>query len=44
MGKRALLSVFYKEGILPLASFLKEEGWELLSTGGTSKYLREHKI
>ena len=44
MKKRALLSVFYKDGILELASFLSEAGWEILSTGGTSKYLQENKI
>ena len=44
MKKRALISVFYKDGILELASFLAETGWEILSTGGTSKYLQENKI
>ena len=44
MKKRALISVFYKDGILELASFLNGAGWEILSTGGTSKYLQEHKI
>ncbi|MDR1903672.1 MAG: bifunctional phosphoribosylaminoimidazolecarboxamide formyltransferase/IMP cyclohydrolase, partial [Treponema sp.] len=39
MQKRALISVFYKEGISGLASFLAGSGWELLSTGGTAKYL-----
>jgi len=42
--KRALVSVFYKDGILELASFLTGSGWEILSTGGTSKYLQENKI
>jgi phosphoribosylaminoimidazolecarboxamide formyltransferase/IMP cyclohydrolase len=53
--RRALISVFNKDGILELASFLTESkkggaseedvpGWEILSTGGTSKYLQEHKI
>jgi len=27
-----------------LASFLTNSGWEILSTGGTSKYLQENKI
>jgi phosphoribosylaminoimidazolecarboxamide formyltransferase/IMP cyclohydrolase len=36
---RALISVFNKEGITALASFLNEAGWEILSTGGTSKHL-----
>jgi len=44
MKKRALVSVFYKDGILELASFLTGSGWEILSTGGTSKYLQENKI
>ena len=44
MKKRALISVFYKDGILELASFLSGSGWEILSTGGTSKYLQENKI
>ena len=44
MKKRALISVFYKDGILELASFLNESGWEIISTGGTSKYLQDNKI
>jgi len=44
MKKRALLSVFNKDGILELASFLNSTSWEILSTGGTSKYLQENKI
>ena len=44
MKQRALISVFCKDGILELASYLKEAGWEILSTGGTSKYLQEHDI
>ena len=44
MKKRALISVYDKNGILELASFLAEAGWEILSTGGTSKYLQENKI
>ena len=44
MTKRALISVFYKDGILELASYLNEAGWEILSTGGTSKHLQENKI
>jgi phosphoribosylaminoimidazolecarboxamide formyltransferase/IMP cyclohydrolase len=42
--KRALISVFYKEGILELASFLAQSGWEILSTGGTAKHLQENRI
>ncbi|WP_461246750.1 bifunctional phosphoribosylaminoimidazolecarboxamide formyltransferase/IMP cyclohydrolase [Treponema sp. R6D11] len=44
MKKRALLSVFYKDGLLELASFLNNNGWEIISTGGTSKFLQENKI
>jgi len=44
MKKRALISVFCKDGILELASHLSEAGWEILSTGGTSKHLQESKI
>jgi len=44
MKKRALISVFYKDGILELASFLRDSGWEIISTGGTSAYLQENKI
>jgi phosphoribosylaminoimidazolecarboxamide formyltransferase/IMP cyclohydrolase len=44
MKQRALISVFNKEGILDLASCLIGLGWELLSTGGTSKYLQENGI
>ena len=42
--KRALISVFYKEGIEKQAKKLVDNGWEILSTGGTSKYLREFNI
>jgi phosphoribosylaminoimidazolecarboxamide formyltransferase/IMP cyclohydrolase len=44
MAKRALISVFNKDNIHELASFLSESGWEILSTGGTSKYLTAHNI
>jgi len=44
MKKRALLSVFYKDGLLDLASFLNVNGWEIISTGGTAKFLLENKI
>ncbi|MDR2181818.1 MAG: bifunctional phosphoribosylaminoimidazolecarboxamide formyltransferase/IMP cyclohydrolase [Treponema sp.] len=39
--KRALISVFDKNGIADLASFLHGAGWEIISTGGTAKYLAE---
>lgn len=39
--KRALLSVSDKTGIVELGSALAERGWQLLSTGGTARTLRE---
>ncbi|MCL2210522.1 MAG: bifunctional phosphoribosylaminoimidazolecarboxamide formyltransferase/IMP cyclohydrolase [Treponema sp.] len=44
MKKRALISVFYKDGILELASFLNGLGWDIISTGGTGKYLKDNNI
>jgi len=44
MKKKALISVFDKDGILELASYLNDSDWEIISTGGTSKYLQENKI
>ncbi|MDR2633946.1 MAG: bifunctional phosphoribosylaminoimidazolecarboxamide formyltransferase/IMP cyclohydrolase [Treponema sp.] len=44
MKKRALISVFNKEGISDFASFLAASGWEILSTGGTFRYLQEQQI
>ncbi|MDR1247940.1 MAG: bifunctional phosphoribosylaminoimidazolecarboxamide formyltransferase/IMP cyclohydrolase [Treponema sp.] len=44
MKKRALLSVFDKEGIAELAAYLHGAGWEIVSTGGTAAYLRENSI
>jgi phosphoribosylaminoimidazolecarboxamide formyltransferase/IMP cyclohydrolase len=44
MKKRALISVFYKDNLLDLAVFLNDNGWEIVSTGGTSKFLQENKI
>jgi phosphoribosylaminoimidazolecarboxamide formyltransferase/IMP cyclohydrolase len=44
MTKRALISVFDKDGVQELAAFLSASGWEILSTGGTSKHLRANKI
>jgi len=37
--RRALLSVFHKEGVVELARALAEQGAEILSTGGTRKAL-----
>lgn len=42
--KRALISVYDKAGILDFAKFLVEIGVEVISTGGTYKYLRENSI
>ncbi|MDR3192962.1 MAG: bifunctional phosphoribosylaminoimidazolecarboxamide formyltransferase/IMP cyclohydrolase, partial [Treponema sp.] len=44
MKKRALISVFNKDGILDLAAYLAGAGWEILSTGGTSRHLRENRV
>ncbi len=44
MIERALISVFYKEGILEFAKFLQNRGVEIISTGGTFKYLKENGI
>ncbi|MFL2493831.1 MAG: bifunctional phosphoribosylaminoimidazolecarboxamide formyltransferase/IMP cyclohydrolase [Candidatus Thalassarchaeum sp.] len=38
---RALLSVWDKDGIVDLGKALSEMGWEILSTGGTARKLRE---
>ncbi|NIO80987.1 MAG: bifunctional phosphoribosylaminoimidazolecarboxamide formyltransferase/IMP cyclohydrolase [Candidatus Aminicenantes bacterium] len=43
-AKRALISVYYKEGIESIAKQLTENGWEILSTGGTTKYLKKRHI
>ena len=39
--KRALLSVSDKNGIVDLGRALSERGWQLLSTGGTARTLRD---
>ncbi len=41
---RALLSVSDKTGILELATGLRERAWEILSTGGTARVLRDGGI
>jgi len=41
MQKRALLSVYHKDGIVDFASGLIELGFEIISTGGTAGMLRE---
>ena len=42
--KRALISVFDKTGIVDFAKSLDSMGWEIVSTGGTSKKLKEEGI
>ena len=42
--KRALISVYDKEGIVEFAFELKKLGWEIISTGGTSKTLQNAGI
>lgn len=42
--KRALISVFYKDGIVEFAKELVKLQWEIISTGGTSKALKEAGI
>ena len=44
MKKRALISVFYKDGVLDFAKFLEARGVEILSTGGTYRYLKENGV
>lgn len=44
MGKRALLSVSDKQGIVELAQGLVKLGYEILSTGGTAKILVEQGV
>ena len=42
--KRALISVYEKDGVLDLAKALIEHDVEILSTGGTAKLLKENNI
>ncbi len=42
--RRALLSVSDKSGIVELAKALTESGFEIISTGGTAKVLRENGL
>src|SRR5690625_2136306 len=39
--KRALISCYNKDGIIDFARELKALGWELISTGGTYKALKD---
>ena len=41
MSKRVLISVFEKDNIVEFASELVKLGWEIISTGGTYKILKE---
>ena len=43
-NKRALLSVSDKSGILEFAQQLEQMGYELLSTGGTKRFLEENGV
>lgn len=42
--KRALISVSDKKGIVEFAQGLQSLGYEIISTGGTSKVLKEAGI
>lgn len=44
MKKRALVSVYKKEGILDLCRYLESRGYELVSTGGTAKFIEKSGI
>lgn len=39
--KRALISVWDKEGVVDLAKSLSQAGWEIISSSGTARTLRE---
>ena len=39
--KRALISVFYKDGLEPIVHALAKQGVEFVSTGGTQKFIEE---
>ncbi len=43
-GKRALISVYYKDGIDKIGKALHANGWEITSTGGTASFLEENSI
>ena len=44
MIKRALISVFDKTNVLEFAKFLEERNVEIISSGGTYKYLKENNV
>jgi phosphoribosylaminoimidazolecarboxamide formyltransferase/IMP cyclohydrolase len=41
MKKRALISVSDKSGLIDFARFLEKNNYELISTGGTFKHLKD---
>lgn len=43
-NKLALISVYYKEGVVDFAKSLVKLGYDITSTGGTLKMLRENGI
>jgi phosphoribosylaminoimidazolecarboxamide formyltransferase/IMP cyclohydrolase len=44
MKRRALISVYNKDGIADFARSLADCGWEILSTGGTARSLKEQGL
>ncbi|MDW8433890.1 MAG: bifunctional phosphoribosylaminoimidazolecarboxamide formyltransferase/IMP cyclohydrolase [Aquificaceae bacterium] len=38
---KAIVSVYYKEGLEPLVKALVEKGYQIISTGGTAKFIKE---
>ena len=42
--KTALISVWDKTDIIPLAKFLIENDIEIYSTGGTQKFIEQHGV
>jgi phosphoribosylaminoimidazolecarboxamide formyltransferase / IMP cyclohydrolase len=42
--RRALISVYDKNGLLEFAQVLKKSGVEIISTGGTYKYLKDNGV
>ncbi len=44
MKKTALISVYYKDGLLQFAKELTDRNFEIVSTGGTAKFLKENNI
>jgi phosphoribosylaminoimidazolecarboxamide formyltransferase/IMP cyclohydrolase len=44
MVKRALISVYDKDGVLDFAKFLVSRNIQIVSTGGTYKYLKENGV